>query len=275
MSTALGDYLRARRADVSPTEAGLPAGPRRRVPGLRRSEVAVLADISVEYYVRLEQGRERGPSPAVLDALATALRLPRDGHEHLYRLAGLAPVSAAAGPERVDPRLTGLLRTWTATPALILGRALDVLAANPVGTELFNGFPTTRNLVEFVFLDPSARDLYPDRDAVARNTLAALRLADGAHPGDPRIARVRDRLATSAEFLRTWARHDARGKTAELKTFDHPRAGLMTLHVQTFDVRDAAGQQLAVYHADPGTPSADGLALLGILAAQRSRETTG
>jgi transcriptional regulator with XRE-family HTH domain len=275
VSTGLGEYLRARRGDLSPARAGLPAGGRRRVPGLRRSEVALLADISVEYYVRLEQGRERGPSPAVLDALAAALQLPRDGHEHLYRLAGLAPAPPAAGPERVDPRLAGLLRAWPGTPALVLGRALDVLAANPPAVELFSGFPTTGNLVELVFLDPAARALHPDWNVVARNALAALRLADGAHPGDPRIAQVRERLGASEEFLRMWARHDARGKTAELKRFAHPRAGDLTLHVQTFDVRGAAGQQLVVYHAEPGTPSADGLALLGILAAQRAAAAGG
>ncbi|GAB7190981.1 helix-turn-helix transcriptional regulator [Kineococcus sp. NUM-3379] len=270
--SSLGNYLRARRADVSPADVGLPVGTRRRVPGLRRSEVALLADISVEYYVRLEQGRERGPSPAVLDALAAALRLPRDGAGHLYRLAGLAPAATPPGPERVDPRLSGLLQAWPATPALVLGRALDVLASNPLAEELFGGFPTTRNLVEFVFRDPLARSLYPDRDVVARDSVAALRLADGAHPGDGRIREVRGRLSASPGFERAWARHDARGKTAEHKRFAHPEAGELTLHVQTFDVRGHPGQQLAVYHAAAGTPSADGLALLGILAAQRTAQ---
>ncbi|NAZ86916.1 MmyB family transcriptional regulator [Kineococcus indalonis] len=271
--SGLGDYLRARRADLSPADAGLPAGERRWVPGLRRSEVALLAGISVEYYVRLEQGRERNPSPAVLDALAAALRLPRDGAEHLYRLAGLAPAAGAggaAGPERVDPRLVELLQAWPATPAVVLGRALDVLVANPLAEELFGGFPTTRNLVELVFLDPLAHALYPERDVVARGAVAALRLADGAHPGDARIREVRRRLGGSEEFTRAWQRHDARGKTAERKRFSHPQAGELTLHVQTFDVRGAVGQQLVLHHPGQGTPSADGVALLGILAAQRT-----
>nr|WP_205707053.1 helix-turn-helix transcriptional regulator [Kineococcus vitellinus] len=264
--------MRARRGELSPAAAGLPAGSRRRVPGLRRSEVALLADISVEYYVRLEQGRERNPSPAVLDALVHALHLSRDGAEHLYRLAGLAPAPGlgAGGPERVDPRLAGLLDAWPATPALVLGRALDVLATNALAEELFGAFPTTRNLVELVVRDPLARSLYPERDVVARDSVAALRLADGAHPGDARIREVREHLSTDPWFASAWERHDARGKTAERKRFAHPQAGELTLHVQTFDVRGAAGQQLVVYHADPGGPSADGVALLGILAAQRA-----
>ncbi|WP_432570988.1 helix-turn-helix domain-containing protein [Kineococcus sp. SYSU DK005] len=268
--SGLGEYLRARRAELSPAGAGLPAGTRRRVPGLRRSEVALLADISVEYYVRLEQGRERNPSPAVLDSLVCALQLSRDGAEHLYRLAGLAPAARAAGPERVGARLAGLLLAWPATPALVLGRALDVLAANPLAEELFEGFPTTRNLVELVLRDPLARSLYPERDVVVRDSVAALRLADGAHPGDARIREVRERLSEDPEFARAWERHDARGKSAERKRFAHPRAGELTLHVQAFDVRGSAGQQLVVYHAEAGSPSADGLALLGILAAQRT-----
>lgn len=271
---SLGEYLRARRADVTPAGAGLPAGTRRRVPGLRRSEVAVLAGISVEYYVRLEQGRERGPSPAVLDALGAALQLTRDGREHLYRLAGLAPVALDVGPERVDARLQAVLAAWSG-PALVHGRALDVLATNALAEELFDGFPTTRNLVEFVFLDPAARTLYPDWDVVARSTLAALRLADGAHPGDPRVREVRERCAGSEEFTRTWARHDARGKSAERKRFRHRQAGEFTLDVAVFDVRDVPGQQLVVHHADPGTAHADAVALLGILAAQRTSTNTG
>ncbi|WP_432542977.1 helix-turn-helix domain-containing protein [Kineococcus sp. SYSU DK002] len=268
--SSLGEYLRARRGELSPAAAGLPAGSRRRVPGLRRSEVALLADISVEYYVRLEQGRERNPSPAVLDALVHALHLSRDGAEHLYRLAGLAPAPGAVGPERVDPQLAQLLGAWTATPAMVLGRALDVLVANPLAEELFGTFPTTRNLVELVFRDPSARSLYPERDVVARDTVAALRLAEGAHPGDARIREVREGLGDDPGFTRLWERHDARGKTAERKRFAHPQAGEMTLQVQTFDVRGSAGQQLVVYHAPAGSPAADGLALLGILAAQRA-----
>jgi len=273
--SSLGEFLRARRGDVTPADVGLPDGARRRVPGLRRSEVAALAEISVEYYVRLEQGRERGPSPAVLDALGAALRLGRDGREHLYRLAGLAPVALDSGPERLDPRLRAMLDAWSGTPALIHGRALDVLAANPLAEELFSGFPSTRNLVEFTFLDPTARVVYPDWSVIARNTLAALRLADGAHPGDPRIREILDKLRGDEEFNRLWARHDARGKTAERKRFVHAGAGSFTLNVQMFDVRDAPGQQLAVYHADPGTPHADALQLLGILAAQRTSTNTG
>ena len=129
----LGDFLHSRRARVRPQDAGVPAGPRRRVPGLRREEVALLAGVSVDYYIRLEQGRERHPSPQVLNALATGLRLDDDARSHLFRLAGLTPRPTPPTPERADPELLQLLDGWPDNPALVLGRAYDVLASNRLG----------------------------------------------------------------------------------------------------------------------------------------------
>ncbi len=270
-ATPLGDFLRARRGRVTPADVGLPGGGRRQVGGLRREEVALLAGLSVDYYVRLEQGRERHPSAQVLDALGAVLRLDDDARLHLFRLAGLAPrPRSAPAPEGVDPNLLQLMDMWPDNPALVLGRAYDVLARNALGDALFGGFPRSPNLLHVVFLDPGARSFYADWDRAAANTVAGFRLLHGAAPDDPRVrAVVRELLAASPEFARLWARHDARGKSIEVKRFVHPEVGHLELRMQAFDVRSAPGQQLVVYHAEPGSPTADGLALLGTLAATR------
>ena len=268
----LADYLRSRRAVVTPDQVNLVSTGHRRVPGLRREEVALLAGVSVDYYVRLEQGRESSPSAQVLDALASALRLPYDGRLHLFRLAGLAPRPRAATTAAVDPLLQQLLDGWVGQPALIYNRPFDVLASNELADALFSwhhGQPRD-NLMELVFLRPQGRTLYRDWDQVARNAVAGFRLAYGMDPGDPRIRLVLTRLlADSPAFTRLWSENDARGKQAATKRFTHPDVGPITLQSQTFDVRSAPGQELAVYHAEPGSPSAQALTLLGTLAATR------
>ncbi|MFI2362486.1 helix-turn-helix transcriptional regulator [Promicromonospora sp. NPDC019610] len=270
-ASPLGDFLRGRRDRLTPEALGLPVYGRRRVAGLRREEVAMLTGVSVDYYVRLEQGREVSPSPQVLDSLGEVLRLDDDGRQHLYRLAGLSPRPLPPAPvEEVDAALLELLLSWPASPALVLGRAYDVLAANPLGEALFGGFPFSRNLTRAVFLDPGARLLYPDWHLVAENAVAGLRLADGLLPGDPRIRAVVDELRVkSPDFVALWDRHDARGKRLDTKRFRHPEVGPLELRVHVFAVRGAPGQELVVYHAPAGSPSAEGLALLGTLAATR------
>jgi transcriptional regulator with XRE-family HTH domain len=265
--TPLGAFLRGRRSAVRPADVGFPDAGVRRVSGLRREEVALLAGVSVDYYVRLEQGRERNPSAPVLEALSTALRLDDDGRAHLFRLARLTPrARAAPGRESVDPALLQLMNAWPDNPALVLGRAYDVLAANAIGHALFGGFTFSRNLMLLLFLDPGAPDFYGDWPTVAANSVAGFRMQLGKAPDDPRVRAVlRELLERSPAFADLWARHDARGKALELKTFHHRDVGELTLHMQTFDVRGSTGQELVVYQAEKGSPSADALALLGTI----------
>ncbi|MGN7778683.1 helix-turn-helix domain-containing protein [Mycolicibacterium sp. 22603] len=268
----LGDHLRSRRALLGPADVGLISVGQRRVPGLRREEVAQLAGVSVDYYIRLEQGRERSPSAQVLEALATALHLGADGRAHLFRLAGhAAPVPAPATPDRVDSALLQLMAAWPDNPALVYNRAYDVLAANPIAEALFGDFGAHGNLMTLVFTEPRAREFYADWPRIAANSVAGFRRNHGEQPNDPRVVTVlAELLATSAEFAELWVRHDVRGKSQDTKVFRHPEVGTVTLRLQTFAVRSAPGQELVVYQAAPGSPSADALKMLGSLAASRT-----
>ncbi|WP_033262481.1 helix-turn-helix transcriptional regulator [Amycolatopsis vancoresmycina] len=266
----LGEFLRARREQVGPAELGLPAGGPRRVAGLRREEVAVLAGVSTDYYVRLEQGRERNPSAQVVDALARGLALDEEATAHLHRLAQPVPARRrrARRPERVSPNLLRLMDGWPATPALVLGPCLEVLAHNALGEALFAGHTHSGDLVRLVFLDPDARAFYPDWERVAVNTVGGLRAAAGIDPDDPRLIETVGELSVkSADFRRLWARHDIRQKTRETKRFRHRLVGELELSYEALTVNSAPGQQLIVYQAEPGSPSEAALALLGSLAA--------
>jgi transcriptional regulator with XRE-family HTH domain len=274
-TTELGEYLRARRAQVSPEAAGVIVHGLRRVPGLRREEVATLAGMSADYYIRLEQGRERNPSAQVLDALSDVLRLEDDARLHLYTLAKLAPSARrTTGRERVDPELLRLMDMWPDTPAIVLGRAYDVLAGNPLAYALFDGFKQGPNLLMKIFLDPDARSFYPDWEEVARYTVAGFRLLQGRTPDDQRILEVTAELSRhSPDFVEMWERHEARGQRLATKRFHHPEVGELTLRIQAFDIRSTPGQELIVYHAEPASRSADALALLGSLSATQSYAT--
>jgi transcriptional regulator with XRE-family HTH domain len=262
VSSALGEFLRSRRALVDPAGAGLPVNGHRRVRGLRREEVAALSGMSADYYVRLEQGRERHPSGPVLDALAAVLHLDEDAREHLWRLAGHGP-RRELGAEVVSPVLKTLMDGWRDTPAMVLGRAFDVLATNALAEALFCGFDYSRNLTEDTFLGPVARSLYVDWELVAATTVAGLRLAHGMTPHDPRVNEVVEGLLdTSPEFADMWQRNDVMGRRLEQKRFDHPVVGPLTLNIQAFDVRAAPGQELVVYTADPSGSSARALVRL-------------
>ena len=269
----LGEFLRARRALVTPDDVGLPDLGRRRVAGLRREELALLAGVSVDYYVRLEQGRDTHPSEQVLDALARALCLDDDAVAHLHDLARPAPRRRRPRerPERVRPGVLRLLESWSAIPAFVLGRRMDVLAFNALAGMLHDGFATERNMVRLVFLDPAARDTFPDFDAVAQETVATLRAAAGADLDDPRLAELVGELSLkSDEFRRLWARHEVREKASGVKRMLHPMVGELVLGDETLRVNDAPEQLVVGYHAEPGSASERALALLGAMAAERA-----
>jgi transcriptional regulator with XRE-family HTH domain len=273
-TTALGDYLRARRAQVTPESIGAVTHGSRRVPGLRREEVAVAAGMSVDYYVRLEQGREHSPSMQVLEALSRVLQLDDDARQHLYRVAGLTPTwPPPDAPEEVDPELIRLMEMWPHNPAIVLGRSYDVLAGNTLAFALFDGFQQGPNLLAKMFLDPEARTFYPDWEDVASYTVAGFRLVQGRAPDDPRIQQVVGQLTRdSADFATMWERHDARGDRLASKRFHHPEVGDLTLQISAFDVRSSRGQELIVYRAAPDSPSAEALARLESLVATAAPE---
>jgi transcriptional regulator with XRE-family HTH domain len=264
---AIGEFLRARRELVRPEDVDLAPGARRRVPGLRRTEVALLAGVSSDYYVRLEQGRERHPSPQVVDSLARALVLDEDATAYLHELATPRPRRRARRREEVSPALVGMMAAWTETPAVVLGRCLNVLAHNQLGEALFAGHTYSDDLVRLVFLDPDARDFYPDWERVAVNTVGGLRA--GVDPDDRRLVETVGELSVrSVDFRRLWARHDIRQKAHETKRFRHPLVGELTLIYEALTVNSAPGQQLIVYQAEPGSPSVEALSLLGSLTAR-------
>lgn len=269
----LGDFLRARRARLVPGDVGLASYGRRRVAGLRREEVAVLAGMNSDCYARLEQGRERGPSPQILDAIGAALRLDREARAHLYRLPGIGPERDRARPgETVAPMLRQLLDGYAHTPAFVLGPTLDLLAANGLARALFSPFGAADNLARMVFLDPAGRAFHAHWHRAAGAVVAELRRAAGIDPHHPRLRELVEVLgAQSEEFAALWSAHTVRGKAGGTKEFVHPEVGPLSLAYHSFDVRGAPGRQLVIYHAEPGSPGAHALALLGSLDATRRR----
>ncbi|MFE9681898.1 helix-turn-helix transcriptional regulator [Streptomyces sp. NPDC006285] len=268
---SLGEFLRARRETTSPDQVGLVWSGRRRTPGLRREEVAQSSGVSTDYYARLEQGRERHPSAQVVHALARTLGLNPEETAHLHQLARTARGRVRRGDGlSVSPSLLRLMDGWLHTPALILDRRLDVLAGNRLGRALFAGMleQGETNLVRFTFLNPDARDFYPDWEGVARSGLAALRAGSGDLVNDRRLTELVGELSLrSPEFRRLWSRHDVRGKAHEAKSFNHRQVGELTLTYDSFTVDSATDQQLIVYQAEPGSTSQQALALLGTVAA--------
>ncbi|MFG2597877.1 helix-turn-helix transcriptional regulator [Streptomyces sp. NPDC048462] len=267
MDGDLGDFLRSRRARIQPGDVGLNSYGRRRVPGLRREEVAQLAGVSVDYYIRLEQGRGPSVSDAVLDAVARVLGLDETEHAHLRTVARPKPRTAApADAQRVRPGLRLLLDTLGGAPAFVLGRRMDVLAWNAAADAVL-GFselaPDARNVPRQVFLDPASHAFYPDWAAVATETVAHLRLDAGLHPHDKQLATLVGELSMSSEdFRRLWADHQVKAKAYGVKRIDHPAAGALTLPYETLDVPGDPDQCLVVYTPEPGTESAERLVLL-------------
>jgi transcriptional regulator with XRE-family HTH domain len=268
MDGDLGDFLRSRRARIQPEEVGLASHGRRRVPGLRREEVAQLAGVSVDYYIRLEQGRGPSVSDAVLDAVARVLRL--DEQEHTYLRAVARPPKRREHRRvaaRVRPGIQVLLDSMDRTPAFVLGPGLDVLAWNPLADAL-SGFsrmpPARRNIVRHLFLDPDGRLVYPDWAAVAAQTVAHLRLNAGARPDDPGLRDLVGELSLKSEdFRRLWADHQVKACMYGVKRVRHPVAGLLTLPYESLSVPGDPEQTIVAYTPEPGSETAERLALLG------------
>jgi transcriptional regulator with XRE-family HTH domain len=279
---AVREFLTTRRARVTPSDAGLPhQGTRRRVTGLRREEVALLAGVSPEYYVRLERGQATGPSAGVVDAVAEVLRLDEDERAHLDRLlAALTPAarkrSRRAAKDLVTPGIRVLLDSMDHLPAVVFNGRFDILAANTLGHALLApmyDLPGRPNSARFLFLDePRARDLFPEWDRIAADTVAMLRIEAGRHPDDPDLTELIGQLATrSTEFRTRWATNDVRAHRAGTKTFRHPLIGEVTLPYENLRVDAASGQVLNVYTPQPGTPAADAIRLLASWNADNQR----
>lgn len=268
--TPLGEFLRAQRARISPGEVGLPEVGVRRVPGLRREEVAVLAGVSADYYARLEQGRERAPTASVVETLSVALRLSADARDHLFRLARLAPGSQGIGGQ-ASAELTVLLDAFPQAAAYVVDPVFRIIAANPTARELLGPQQLARGAMGFLFLDPGARQYFDDWGQVARAAVSVLRLGAGYARPHPDLLPLIDQLrASSLDFATLWADQTVAGLTVTRKVIHHPEVGRLELTYQTFDVRDAPGQQLTVATAVPGTSSADALSMLGSLHATRA-----
>ncbi|MFJ7495131.1 helix-turn-helix domain-containing protein [Streptomyces sp. NPDC097727] len=265
----LGAFLRARRAQLTPQECGLPdTGSARRVAGLRREEVARLAAISVDYYIRLEQGRVRASAP-VLTTLVRALRLDDDQTQYLYQVAGhSSAVPRRRRPvQRIRPPMRRLLDQLTEAPALVLGRRLDILAWNPAAIALYTDFPALRprcrNYVNLLFTDPVVRAMHLDWEHDARDAVAALRSEAAADPDDPELARLVGELSVKEPDFRTWwAEHHVSGAGYGTKRYRHPLVGDLTLDCDTWAGPEGSGQRLMVLTAEPGSPSHDALRIL-------------
>ncbi|MDR7319925.1 MULTISPECIES: MmyB family transcriptional regulator [Catenuloplanes] len=278
----LSEFLRSRRARLQPQDVGLPDfGRHRRVPGLRREELAQLAGVSVAYYTRLEQGDGRNVSAEVLDAIARALRLDDAEHAHLTHLAKPKDRRPAARRQQVRGTVRTLLDAMDGIPAMVTGRRSDILAWNRMAAALFGDrshLPEQeRNWARILFLQPDYRDLFIDWHKKAVDTVSQLRMDAGAHPNDPLLAALVGELSVkSEEFRQLWATHDVRGKCHGRQRLRHPLVGELDLHIDTFVTGDP-DQTLLTYHAAPQSPSAAGLRLLaswGTDATQAGMESS-
>ncbi|MCX5374674.1 helix-turn-helix transcriptional regulator [Streptomyces sp. NBC_00103] len=273
----LADFLRGRRERITPADVGLPAGSRRRTPGLRREEVAQLAFISTEYYTRLEQARAPHPSREVLAQIARALRLSDAERDHLHHLAGTPP-GPPPGPSReVRQSIVDLLHRLPRAAAIVLSATYEVIAWNDLAAALLEDFSALprrdRNLVRRAFLEPwrDGTRLYSvsDADEFARTAAQHLRGAAGRYPGDLELTALIDELLTgSAEFAELWAAHEVTARPTLCKTFDHPLVGLVTVNCDVLDITDR-DQRVVIYTAAPGSPSEEALRLLSVVGTQR------
>ncbi|MEU9345533.1 helix-turn-helix domain-containing protein [Streptomyces sp. NPDC048278] len=277
------EFLASRRARISPQSAGLPvAGRKRRVPGLRREEVAALAGLSVDYYIRLERGALTNASDSVLRAIARALRLDAAEQSHLIDLArGGRPSTPShrrrTAPAAITPQVQTVLDALVGVPALVRGPTLDLIAANSLGRALYSvvltGGGTAPNLLRFTFLDPRAADFWRDWDEVADDLTAQLRAAAGANPFDRSLTDLVGELSTRSDaFRELWARHDVRAHGRGTKGFRHPVVGALELRYDLLQLAAEPGLTMITYTAEPGTASHDNLSLLASWAAGQNHD---
>ncbi|MER6979718.1 helix-turn-helix transcriptional regulator [Streptomyces carpinensis] len=280
------EFLTSRRAKITPEQAGFPAGRRRRVPGLRRAEVAALADVSVEYYAKLERGNLAGVSPGVLEAVARALRLDDVERSHLWNLAqaqdgsdALArPRQRSGGVGRELPEgLLWTLRAVTAAPAFVVNSRLDLLATNQLArafwTDLYNSHVQPPNIARYQFLDPASHRFYPDWDVIADRVVDVLRNEAGRNPNDKDLHDLVGELSTRSDAFRTrWGAHNVTRHGTGSKRFQHPVVGELTLSWLGTTVDADPGLTLLFYTAEPGSPSEEGLRLLASWAASQDAE---
>ncbi|MGF7235741.1 MAG: helix-turn-helix domain-containing protein [Frankia sp.] len=273
-ANALGDYLKARRDLVQPEDVGIltgtggGAGGPRRVPGLRREEVAMLAGVSADYYLRLEQGRDRNPSVQVIEALARVLQLDSAATAYLVALSQpRAKKTTRRRPEIVPAGIRQLLGV-IGLPAFVEGRYFDVLAANPLATALSPRLVPGSNRLRAVFLDPDEKALYPDWDRAIAGMVAGFRASVGTDTTDPQCIQLVGELAVASEpFRRLWARHDVRVLEGEPTRIRHPQLGDLLLSREKLAVGGTDGQLLVIYHGEPDSETAGLMALLGSVAA--------
>jgi transcriptional regulator with XRE-family HTH domain len=277
------EFLRSRRARLSPQDAGLPAwGGNRRVKGLRREEVALLAGVSVEYYVRLERGNLGGASQSVLDSVANALQLDEAERAHLHDLARTSSTRVAAGrPTRrtVRPQVQWLLDSMTGTAAYARNARIDILATNTLGRALYAPvfeMPGKPNIARFVFLDPRSQGFFIEWSKVASESAALLRTLAGENPYDQGLTELVGELSTRSDLFRTlWAAHDVRQHRTGIKRFHHPLVGEMTLSYESMALTADPGLRLNLYVAEPGSPSAEAFSMLASWATAPASELLG
>ncbi|MFJ4973921.1 helix-turn-helix transcriptional regulator [Streptomyces coeruleorubidus] len=279
------EFLASRRARITPQQAGLPAyGGNRRVPGLRREEVAMLAGVSIDYYIRLERGRLAGASEEVLDAVGNALQLDDAERAHLHDLARAAakrPTRRGRARGPLPDSVLRVLHSMTDSPAFIRNGRLDILAANRLGRALYSPlFPdpttATANIARFQFLDPDGPDFFPDWDQSVNTTVALLRTEAGRAPHDRDLTGLIGELVTRSEEFRTaWAKHNVRLHHTGRKSFRHPAVGVLTFDFDAMELPAQPGLTLTAYSAAPGTPEHDALRLLASWAATENAESTG
>ncbi|GAA2760831.1 helix-turn-helix transcriptional regulator [Actinopolymorpha rutila] len=270
------EFLSTRRARITPEQAGLPAyGGNRRVKGLRREEVAMLAGVSIDYYVRMERGNLSGASEGVLDALSRALQLDEAEREHLYALARTAepgPRPRRSPPTTVRPAVQLVLDAISDAPAWVRNGRHDIVAMNRLGRALYAPVLADprrpANTTRFLYLDPAARDFFVDWDRVANDAAAMLRLEAGRNPHDRKLIELVGELSTRSEiFRRRWASHDVQYHRSGQKRLRHPVVGQLDLNFESMELPSEPGLTLNVYTAAPGTPTADGLKVLASWAA--------